>query len=291
MTVPFVLLTATELEVLEEAHARLLDPGRTSWVRADGGGGHGGVVEVAVDGDVADVAARTEALRSLTVRGLVGPDGVLREDDPLSAGLALALDVRLGSEGVVVVERTVQVAEAPVRAAAVARVAHLTRFGACVEDVRDDEVGEVHGLALLTGPGEVTTALTDVVVPPDAAPGAGPPRRVSPSRATELVRDLGGPTVLAEITWASVDGATGSGAGDGAPTGPGVRSWLVALGPGGCFGGTRGGGGRGADAGDTGGTDEIVLDPVDPGWVGDLLGRLVRAVVVGTGEEGGTMTG
>jgi hypothetical protein len=286
VTVPFVLLTGTELAVLEEAHARLLDPGRTSWVRTDSG-------DVL---DVAHVAARAEALRSLTVRGLVGPEGVLREDDPLSAGLALALDVRAASEGVLVVERTVQVAQGPVRATTVARVAHLTRLGACVEDVGDDEVGEVHGLALLTDPEEVTTALTDVLVPPDAAPGAGPPRRVTSSRATELVRDLGRPTVLAEITWAPADGVNGSGAGVDAWPGPGVRSWLVALGPGGCFGGTRGGGtrgdgGRGADQGYTGGTGDVVLDPVEPGWVGDLLGRLVSAVVEGPGEEEGTMTG
>jgi hypothetical protein len=114
---------------------------------------------------------------------------------------------------------------------------------------------------------------------------------VSSSRATELVRDLGRPTVLAEITWAPADGVNGSGAGGDARPAPGVRSWLVALGPGGCFGGTRGGGGRGTDQGDTGGTDDVVLDPVEPGWVGDLLGRLVSAVVDGPGEEEGTMTG
>ncbi|MFK5646224.1 hypothetical protein ACI3ET_06820 [Ornithinimicrobium sp. LYQ121] len=261
MTVPFILLTGTELEVLEDAHARMLGPGRVS---ADPEPG---------------AAVREEARRSLTVRGLVGADGVLLEDEPLTERLALALDVRAGSEGVLVVERTVQVAERPVRAA---RVAHLTPFGACVEDVaHDDLLGEVHGLALLTGPAEVTQALTDVLVPLHAAPGTGPPRRVRSLRAADLVRDLGRPTVLAEISWAAAD----RGPGPRSAVDPGVDSWLAALGPRGCFGAARPTAGGGRD-----GREDVVLAPVDPEWVRDLVDRLVRAVVVVPGEEG-TMTG
>lgn len=234
-------LTATELEVLEVAHLSGLVDHRPP---ADEAGATG--------------ATWVEAIGSLTARGLVGPDG--RLDETTAAGLLAqtVLDVRLGADALVVVERLLQADDlGPHRqpgARRDLRLLHLLPVGAVVEDVHSEGL---HGFDLVLEPGDLVRAVTDALVPPDAAAGPDDESRprvvdVDPDRTDLVAALLGRPTVLAELTLAIHEDRT-----DG---------HLVALGPGGCWAAPRQPGGL-----------RFVAVPTD--WVARTVGDWVAGVV------------
>lgn len=271
-------LTATELAVLEGVHLeQVLDlpPGQVTEARLDD----------------THRARHQEAVRSLTARGLLTPDGRLH--DLTVAGLVaeLVLDVRLAASSLVVAERLLgeelpgerpqQAAEEP-RAATAAgrrdlRMLHLADLGGVLEDLHP---GGLHSLELLVDPGHLVQAVTDFLVPPDAVAGTGPARLAEPGRADTLPQLLGSPTVLGQLTLADQDGPAGWSehvAGLGATPPPPelvVESYLVSLGPGGCF------------AADLSREGQLAHVPIEPGWVHRTVdGWVARTVESADAEE------
>lgn len=247
-------LTATELEVLEVAHLS-------------------GLVEHRPEpDDGADTSAVwVEAIRSLTARGLLGPDGRLAVDSVAGQIAQTVLDVRLGAAAVVVVERLLEaddvgrgrLASGSGRDARSGtrrdlRLLHLLPLGAVVEDVHAEGL---HGFDLILEPDQLIPAVTDLVVPPDALPGPTQDGQASvvdidADQVEQLPVLLGRPTVLVELTLATADGR--------------AEGHLVALGPGGCWAAPRSPG-------------RLRFAAVPPDWVG----RTVDAWVSRVGGRGG----
>lgn len=247
-----LVLTATELQVLEVAHlSGLVD----HHPQVDG------------PGDDVTEAAWVEAMTSLTARGLIGRDGRLEEATAAGQLAQTVLDVRLGADALVVVERLLQVDDLGARRRPLprrdVRVLHLLPVGAVVEDVHAEGL---HGFDLVLEPDDMVEAVTDVLLPPDAVagPGAGHlpadepggPRvvEVDPGRADLVGALLGHPTVLAEVTLATADART--------------QAHLVALGPGGCWAAAR-----------RPGPLRFVAVPAD--WVGRTVEEWVAGVATG----------
>lgn len=228
-------LTSTELEVLEAAHLTGLAGHRPS--------GTGAAV---ADGWV-------EAIRSLTVRGLLAHDGTIAAATPAGEVAQTLLDVRLGASTVIVVERLLG---DPGHRRDL-RVLHLLPVGGVLEDVHPDGV---HGLDLVLDPGRLVRAVTDAILPPDvgrgpdAPPGSpGPhPVVVQQGEAELLPSLLGHPTVLAELTLVEQGGR--------------VEGHLLALGPAGCWAASREEG-------------PLRFVPVAVDWVGSRVTAWVEEVV------------
>lgn len=196
-----------------------------------------------------------QARRSLVGRGLLSPQGVLPEDTDLGQFLQALLDVRVATEALVVVERLLGEGRRDLR------LLHLVPQGGVVEDVHPDGL---HGLDLVLDGADLLAAVVQMVVPEDATTGEGPALTVKLSDVAALPELLHAPTVLAELTVLRPEGEE--------------TGHLVALGPRGCWAGPR-----------PSGEGSLRLSPVAPGWVGDLVGSWIRAVV--PGREGGTMSG
>lgn len=199
-------------------------------------GDHGVVpprIELPVDGDERDLVLSV-ATRCLMARGLMTPEPPAGEprDSPggmttrpetaawvASEPLGLALCLRSLAPCVLALQRVLgpHPGGAPDPSVAT-RYLHLQPGIAVLEDVSD------HGMhSLLTLEREHwERAVTDFIVPPDARPGAGPARVLGAEQGAvgRLLADLGDPTVLVEAA---------------AMLPEGVRSWMVALGPGGTF--------------------------------------------------------
>lgn len=247
---PLLVLTPTELEVLEVAHLSGLVEHRPQ----------------AGEGEDRS-AVWVEAIRSLTARGLLGPDGRIETATTAGELAQTVLDVRLGADAVVVVERLLQVEDTDLAAARPEprpeprrdlRLLHLLPFGAVVEDVHAEGL---HGFDLVLDPEHLVPAVTDTVVPPDAVEGERQDDQpvvieVDPDRADLLSGLLGHPTVLAELTL-----ATGDGRGEG---------HLVALGPGGCWAAPRGPG-------------PLTFVAVPPNWVARTVTDWVATVLASGG--------
>lgn len=265
---PLLVLTAVELEVLEAAHLQGLAE------HTPAGGGSSAPAGPDVD------AAWDQAIRSLAARGLLGPDGRIEERTTSGLLARTVLDVRLGSAALVVVERLLG---GPDERRDL-RQLHLVPPGAVVEDVHAEGL---HGFDLVLDPVDLGRAVTQMVVPPDAAAGSGGPRALDPARPELLANGLGAPTVLAELSLVT---PTSTG---GAP----ADAYLLALGPGGCFAARRPRPdvpGPGTDAPVPGRAPgppaALTFLPVTPGWVEELARAWVGTVVEPTAEAG-TMTG
>jgi hypothetical protein len=228
-------LTSTELEVLEAAHLSGLVGHRPAGV--------GRSVE----------DRWVEAIRSLTARGLLAHDGTIADATPAGEVARTLLDVRLGADTVIVLERLLGDPGHPRDL----RVVHLLPVGGVVEDVHPDGV---HGLDLVLDPARLVRAVTDVILPPDvgrgpAAPPGGPgppPVVVQPGEVELLPSLLGHPTVLAELTLVEQGGR--------------VQGHLLALGPAGCWAATREEG-------------PLRFVPVAVDWVGSRVTAWVEEVV------------
>ncbi|GGK62338.1 hypothetical protein [Ornithinimicrobium pekingense] len=286
-----VVVTQTELTLLEAAHRRLLgeDP--------DVAAGPAHVDAAVVDADpAAGAGAAREARLSLVARGLLDRAGDLLEDDEAALLVTTLLDLRLAADRVLVVDRVVAGAGPAAgagdddgdhvpgpgpRHSHGTRLVHVLGDGACVEDLLPD--GARH-LYLLLDAEEVVPWVTDVTVPPDAAPATGPPRAVRPDRPEEIAEVLGRPTVLAELSVLTPgDGAPAAWTGQEAPP---TRA-LLALGPAGCWvTEVR----RGEDL-----PGHVLFRPVHPGWVEEWVRSAARpAPTAGRPEGGGgqgTMSG
>lgn len=298
---PLLVLTAVELEVLEVAHLRGLADHVPADPASDGQPGpatrgapgplpgeaagpwsdeasHVGSGEVTHPTSEETDAAWEQAIRSLTARGLVDARGRLSEVTASGVLAQTILDVRLGASAVLVVERLLgDPQESPTGPPAGEergqdsapaphpppgagrrdlRILHLVELGGVVEDVHPDGA---HGLDLVLDPAHLVDAVTQMLLPPDAAPGAGP--TVLGARPEEFGERLGHPTVLAELTLVGPD-----------PQAP-AEGVLLALGPGGCFQAPRP-----APAGQVA-APPLDFAPVDPSWVGAVVGGWVEAVV------------
>lgn len=246
-----LVLTTTELQVLEVAHLSGLVEHQP---QVEGPGG-----------DVAE-AAWVEAITSLSARGLIGADGRLEEGTAAGQLAQTVLDVRLGADALVVVERLLQVDDPGPRRRSErqagsgprrdVRVLHLLPVGAVVEDVHAEGL---HGFDLVLEPDDLVQAVTDVLVPPDAVAGPeedGRPQvvEIDPGRADLVAAMLGYPTVLAELTLATAEART--------------QGHLVALGAGGCWAATRRPG-------------PLRFVAVPAGWVACTVGEWVAGVVTG----------
>lgn len=267
MTGPESLLTvtATELAVLEAAHLRQLV--------ALGGGHEGCPADEGGEGD--DV--RREAVRSLTARGMLTVEGALHEESVAGQVVELLLDLRVAASSLVLAERLLglpvqqeqELSQDPDGGRRDLRMLHLTDLGGVVEDVHPDGI---HSLELLLEPEDLVRAVTDFLVPPDAAPGAGEVRHADPANPEQLPGLLGKPTVLGQLTSveAGPDHTPGRTPPSSAPepTGAVHPSSLVALGPGGCF------------AAELAPARSLAFAPVDPGWVAATVGGWVRSTVL-----------
>lgn len=264
-----VVLTEAELDVLEKAHLR------HAGLTLAGLAGRPGVVgDTDVDDpDTAAPEVLREAARSLRLRGLLRPDGVVRDDGELGGQLTLMLDVRFTASRVLLVHRVVAGPsdQDPVGARddhliVGDRLVHLAGVCACLEDVFPD--GSRH-LYLEPDLDLVPAWVADVTVPQDAAAGGGPPRTVRPDRMEEELEVLGLPTVAArlEVLVRPTDG--------GEPLV--ASSHLLALGPRGCWV---------ADLARPEASSAVELRPVSPDWVQ----RWTRRQVAHVAEEG-TMSG
>lgn len=260
-----VLVTEAELDVLEQAHLRGADPSSAPGTGAE---------EVPTD-----PGAIEEAGRSLRLRGLLRPDGLVRDDGELGGLLTMLLDVRFVAGRVLFVHRAETGSgtwEEPAGEEAWGgldddvrlsdRFVHLAGGCACVEDVLPDGS---RCLRLELDPDRVPAWVTDLAVPEGAEPGTGPPLTVPPDRADELAGLLRGPSVYATLQ-ALVRPADG-----GEPL---VESTdLVALGPRGCWAGRPAG---------PGGPSTLELRPVAPDWVEGWV-RAQQALVSGQGTMSG----
>ena len=260
-----VLLTETELDVLEQAHLR--------------GAGLSSAPGTGPEQAPTDPGAIEEAERSLRLRGLLRPDGLVRDDGELGGLLTMLLDVRFVAGRVLFVHRVVtgsgsceepdgeddwdaldddvQVDD---------RFVHLAAGCACVEDVLP---GESRYLRLELDPDQVPAWITDLAVPEDAAAGTGPPLTVPPDRADELPALLRVPSVYVTLQ-ALVRPADG-----GEPLVDSAH--VVALGPRGCWAGRPAG---------PEGPSTLELRPVAPDWVEDWV-RTQQALVTGQGTMSG----
>lgn len=250
---PLVVLTTAELLIVESIHADELD--RESGIGVEGPA----VTTTAADSSgthrpAAASAARQaeldEARRSLVGRGLITREGRLGDGGP--GDLArLLLDVRLGAESLIVVERVV-LREQP---RPEMRLLHLIADGGVVEDVHPD--GLV-GMVVATDPAELLAAVLQAFLPMDAVAGSGTPRVLDASHPEQLADQLAEALVLVELSRARPQ--TGE-----------VEAWVLAVGTDGCYLGARPA---------PGSTDTaLVLRPTDPdqvrsmvrGWVGEVV--------------------
>ena len=254
---PALVLTAEELAVLEAAHHRSLtaltgEP--VSEVGVPGAEPDRPTGQIDGPGPPGE-AGLVQARCSLVARGLLSPAGQLEPDTDLGLLLQALLDVRVAAEAVVVVERLLGDGRRDLR------LLHLVPQGGVVEDVHPEGL---HGLDLALRGADLLAAVTQLVVPDDATRGEGSQISVEMTDVAALPELLHRPTVLAELTMLRpAEEETGH---------------LVALGPRGCWAGPRPSG-RGL----------LRLSPVEPGWVGELAGGWIRAVVPELG--GGTMAG
>ncbi|USQ75171.1 hypothetical protein [Ornithinimicrobium cryptoxanthini] len=186
-------------------------------------------IELPADTDQRDLALSV-ATRSLMARGLVTPEppeGSRPYPSELadaaawvaSEPLGLTLCLRSLAPCVLALQRVLGPYPGGAADPSVAtRYLHLHPGIAVLEDVTD------HGMhSLLTIEREHwERAVADFIVPPDAEPGTGPVRVLGTGEGavSELLADLGHPTVLVEAAALLPDG---------------VRSRMVALGPGGTF--------------------------------------------------------
>lgn len=272
MIEPLFTLTTAELDVLTTAHHRLL-----LGPAAPEGGLEGRREE------------HDQASASLFGRGLLDAHAALVEDDPASVLVTGILDLRLAADRTLVLRRVLGVPTADRTDAherTSARIVHLVPEAAsCLEDVH--EAG-LHTFSIVDGPEDVVRAVTDFLVPAEAAPGRGRGSgavRWSPGgRVQDLTTQLQHPTVLAEVCDVTLV--------EGQPR-PG-QEHLVALGPRGCFVATRpehptrlsGPGSKGgSETARQEGTSEAGLHfrPVEPTWVAQWATTILRSR--------GTMTG
>ena len=271
-----VVVTDLELSLLEDAHLRLLGEDLTA--------GSSGTEHQAAPG------AAAEARLSLVARGLLDEHGELSGTDGATEVVMTMLDVRLAADVVLVAERVV--AAGPVLDSAsgatgpggrrLVRLVHVVGSGACVEDVLPDGA---HHLHLLVDRDALAPWVTAATVPPDAAPGTGPPRAVNPTRPETIATELSGPTALVELS-ALVPDRTADPSPDASM--PSAHH-LVALGPAGCW----------VTDVDVRRTlpERVVFRPVDPAWVGEWVRTVLdddpagSPAVRGPGGEEGTMTG
>lgn len=240
-TVGPVIVTDAELAVLEAAHRRLLaeelppqsgpehEAGPQAGDRAAGEDG----ASRRVRRDVEARAAEREARRSLVARGILDAGGELQEDGDLRLLVTTLLDVRAASPRVLLVERVVAGpgpdGGADRHARRGCRLVYLVASGACVEDVLPDGS---HHLYLELDLDEVALRVTEVAVPEDAAAAVGPRRAVDPARPDELVRALGSPTALVELSVLESPAAVPPALADGHAS---PAHHLVAMGPSGCW--------------------------------------------------------
>lgn len=254
--IPLLALTTAELDLLEEAHLRLLldDEPQDPTSEPEEPLGH----------EEIEGPALAQARASLVARGLLGPDGSL----PLTAGDDLAttvrtlLDLRFAGTGAVLLlgrlTGTPDGSPAPTQAA---RVLYLSEAGALVEDQHPEGY---HLLGVALEPQETVEVVTDFLDPGDVP--EHPPGRPGVPLGTDLDRlvdDLGHPVVLGEIALAAI--------GD-----EGVElhaSYLLALGPGGAFCGP---GPQEPEARAT-----VMMHPVPPTWLGNWTRTLVDRVRAG----------
>lgn len=223
---PRPALTLTEEELLVLTHGDLgVVPAR---------------IELPEDQQQADLALSV-ATRSLMARGLVVPDAPGDgQFDPASPGtewtsptaehadagpwvatepLGLTLCLREIASCVLALQRVLGPHPGGTTEPTVAtRYLHLHPQIAVLEDVTDQGM---HSL-LTVGSEHWEQAVADFIVPPDAQPGRGEVRVLGSEEGAvgELLADLGHPTVLVEVALMLPDG---------------VRSSMIALGPGGTF--------------------------------------------------------
>lgn len=244
-----VVLTSTELDVLERSLA------------AEEG------TAPEEEPDEVDRPGFREAVRSLTVRGVLAPDGRLA-DGMLGVWLGTALAARFAPGVVLSVVRTVAGRVEDSLATDLTgdphaghgdRLVHLTHRVACVEDVLPE------GVQLALGePGQAVDEVVSVCVPADASAGTGPAFThalaglARPDGA--LAHALGRPTSLVRLE-ADVPRHVAA-AGGGRPALPPPSCHLVSLGPRGCWV---------ADL--PAGPPATVAEfrPVGPGWVEDWV--------------------
>ncbi|WP_228255136.1 hypothetical protein [Ornithinimicrobium avium] len=259
-----VVLTDTELDVLERAIER--EEGTA-----------------AEDPDELDGPALEEAVRSLTLRGVLGPDGCLG-DDLLGVWLDAVLSTRLAAGLVLRVHRTVagpvgdglgaDLTDDP-HARHGERLVHLAAGAACVEDAMPGGVQ-----LALAEPDQVVSAVVAVCVPENAAAGTGPSFTHAPAGLTrptvDLADALGRPTSLVRLEAGVPEHAAAATGGDRPPLPP-PSCHLVALGPRGCWA---------ADLPPDGTRAEVEFRPVGPGWVEDWV-RARAAPFAGQGTMAG----
>lgn len=255
-----LVLTEAELEVTEEAHLRGLSEEPVDAARPD-----------ETHGDL-DSEEHRQARLSLVARGVIDSDGRLVEEGDLGQFLTVALDHRLASTTVLVLDRIMGLPQDGSTEGEqdqhTARVLHLAPGSACVEDL---DPGGLRSLGLVSETEELVAAATTFLLPPDSVAGTGG-GVVATGQTSELMDALGRPTVLAElILLEQAPGATRI-----------LQTHLLAIGPGGCYLATR--------PVDTDPTQGMAFRPVGPEWVGEW----VRAAVESVARRGwpeGTMTG
>jgi hypothetical protein len=254
-----LVVTDMELSELEGAHRRLLAGSEP--------------VGQEVEDSVPAGGAR-EARRSLMARGLLDESGGLAGADDISVLVTTVLDVRLGADLVLVVERVEAVGGAgsdgdgagTAHAGEVSsdpevrrgtRLVHLVASGACVEDLLPDGS---HHLYLLLDRADVVAWVTAVTVPRCAVAGTGPVRAVHPDRPEEIPLMLGHPCILVELSVIVPDQEVRD-AVDAETASPAHH--LLALGRSGCWV-TEVDPGRSLP-------ETVLFRPVHPGWVGEWV--------------------
>ena len=211
---PVLVVTPAELEVLEDAHARLLDASAHEGAGDDRRGTTGRPERA--DRPVAPVAhrpGRPEAVQSLQGRGLIDAEGALATGAPFADLVLVMLDVRVAAEALIVVERRLAGAEEHPDL----RLLHLIAAGGVVEDLHP---GGWHGLDLLVDPGRLAEQALAPLLPPDAAAGRGEPVVLDPEDPDAAAATLGA-RLLAELTLARPGAGT-------------EESVLLAVGDSGC---------------------------------------------------------
>ncbi|WP_298888000.1 hypothetical protein [uncultured Serinicoccus sp.] len=211
---PVLVVTAVELELLEDAHDRLLD----ATALDEGAARHGRVTGSAPGADPPATPerarpARAEALLSLQGRGLLDADGALTTGTAFTDLVLVMLDVRLAAEALLVVERRFAGAEERPDL----RLLHLIAAGGVAEDLHG---GGWHGFDLLVDPGQLAEEALAPVLPPDARPGRGEPVVLDPEDP-DAAADALGAGLLAELTLARPGSGT-------------EESVLLAVGASGC---------------------------------------------------------